>query len=137
MNQQDRKEFEIVHLKIDGLKEDILKMQADMEKAHQKTDENLRFIKENLFNPNEGLWAETKENSQFRQSAGRWRSMIGAGFIGLFFKHHWMHIAHIEALNVLSPNVYKNVASGTSAAHIWFLGTLFPKSTHPWHITGT
>ena len=57
-----------------------------MEKAHQKTDENLRFIKENLFNPNEGLWAETKENSQFRQSAGRWRSMIGAGFIGLFFK---------------------------------------------------
>ena len=38
MNQQDRKEFEIVHLKIDGLKEDILKMQADMEKAHQKTD---------------------------------------------------------------------------------------------------
>ena len=86
MNQQDRKEFEIVHLKIDGLKEDILKMQADMEKPHQKTDENLRFIKENLFNPNEGLWAETKENSQFRQSAGRWRSMIGAGFIGLFFK---------------------------------------------------
>ena len=86
MNQQDRKEFEIVHLKIDGLKEDILKMQADMEKAHQKTDENLRFIKENLFNPHEGLWAETKENSQFRQSAGRWRSMIGAGFIGLFFK---------------------------------------------------
>ena len=86
MNQQDRKEFEIVHLKIDGLKEDILKMQSDMEKAHQKTDENLRFIKENLFNPNEGLWAETKENSQFRQSAGRWRSMIGAGFIGLFFK---------------------------------------------------
>ena len=86
MNQQDRKDFEIVHLKIDGLKEDILKMQSDMEKAHQKTDENLRFIKENLFNPNEGLWAETKENSQFRQSAGRWRSMIGAGFIGLFFK---------------------------------------------------
>ncbi len=86
MNQQDRKEFEIVHLKIDELKSDILKLQADMEKAHLRTDDSLSFIKENLFNPNEGLWAETKQNSQFREDAGRWRGMIGAGFVGLFFK---------------------------------------------------
>jgi len=86
MNQQDRKEFEIVHLKIDELKKDILKIQTDMEKAHLKTDDSLSFIKENLFNPNEGLWAETKQNSQFRESASKWRGMIGAGFIGLFFK---------------------------------------------------
>ena len=86
MNQQDRKEFEIVHLKIDGLKEDIEKLTTDMEKAHLKTEQTLSFIKENLFNPNEGLWAENKENTQFRESAGKWRSMIGAGFIGLFFK---------------------------------------------------
>ena len=86
MNQQDRKEFEIVHLKIDELKNDLNKMQTDMEKAHLKTDDSLSFIKENLFNPNEGLWAETKQNSQFRESASRWRGMIGAGFVGLFFK---------------------------------------------------
>ena len=86
MNQQDRKEFEIVHLKIDELKKDIVELKTDMEKAHSKTDENLSFIKENLFNPNQGLWAETKENSQFREDAGKWRGMIGAGFIGLFFK---------------------------------------------------
>ena len=86
MNQQDRMEFEIVHLKIDELKRDILKLQADMEKAHLRTDDSLSFIKENLFNPNEGLWAETKQNSQFREDAGRWRGMIGAGFVGLFFK---------------------------------------------------
>ena len=86
MNQQDRKEFEIVHLKIDELKRDILKLQADMEKAHLRTDDSLSFIKENLFNPNEGLWAETKQNSQFREDAGRWRGMIGAGFVGVFFK---------------------------------------------------
>ena len=86
MNQNDRKEFEIVHLKIDELKKDIEKMQTDMEKAHLKTDDNLSFIKENLFNPNEGLWAETKQNSQFREDASKWRGMIGAGFIGLFFK---------------------------------------------------
>jgi hypothetical protein len=86
MNQQDRTEFEIVHLKIDELKKDIFKIQTDMEKAHLKTDDSLSFIKENLFNPNEGLWAETKQNSQFRESAGKWRTMVGAGFIGLFFK---------------------------------------------------
>ena len=86
MNQQDRKEFEIVHLKIDELKKDILKLQADMEKAHLKTDDSLSFIKENLFNPNEGLWAETKQNTQFREDATKWRTTIGAGFIGLFFK---------------------------------------------------
>ena len=86
VNQQDRKEFEFVHLKIDEVKRDILKLQADMEKAHLRTDDSLSFIKENLFNPNEGLWAETKQNSQFREDAGRWRGMIGAGFVGLFFK---------------------------------------------------
>ena len=45
MNQNDRKEFEIVHLKIDELKKDINKMQTDMEKSHLKTDDSLSFIK--------------------------------------------------------------------------------------------
>ena len=86
MNQNDRKEFEIVHLKIDELKKDIEKMTTDMEKAHLKTEETLKFIKENLFNPNQGLWAETKENTRHRQDSQKWRMTIGAGFIGLFFK---------------------------------------------------
>nr|BAR35036.1 hypothetical protein [uncultured Mediterranean phage uvMED] len=86
MNQNDRKEFEIVHLKIDELKKDIEKMTTDMEKAHLKTEDSLSFIKENLFNPNEGLWAETKENTRYRQDSQKWRMTIGAGFIGLFFK---------------------------------------------------
>jgi len=86
VNQQDRKEFEIVHLKIDDLRNDINDMKLQMEKAHDKTEETLRFIKENLFNPNQGLWAETKLNSQYRESSNKWRGMIGAGFIGLLFK---------------------------------------------------
>ena len=86
MNQQDRKEFEIVHLKIDELKKDILNLNTDITKAHLKTDDSLSFIKENLFNPKEGLWAETQLNTHFRESASRWRGMIGAGFVGLLFK---------------------------------------------------
>ena len=71
MNQADRKEFEVIHTKIDQLQSDI------------------KFIKENLFNPHEGLWAETKQNSQFRVNTSKWRGFIGAGFIGLIFKHVW------------------------------------------------
>ena len=71
MNQADRKEFEVIHTKIDQLQSDI------------------KFIKENLFNPHEGLWAETKQNSQFRVNTSKWRGVIGAGFIGLILKHVW------------------------------------------------
>ena len=58
--------------------------QAEKDRAQMHTD--IKFIKENLFNPHKGLWAETKQNSQFRQSTTKWRSVIGAGFIGLIGK---------------------------------------------------
>ena len=71
MNQADRKEFDIIHSKIDQLQSD------------------LKFIKENLCNPHEGLWAETKLNTQFRTETRKWRGVIGTGFFGLMFKHVW------------------------------------------------
>ena len=86
MNAADRKEFDIIHTKIDDIKKDIDEMKHDMSMAHGKSEESLRFIKENLFNPHEGLWAETKENTRYRQDSQKWRMTIGAGFIGLFFK---------------------------------------------------
>ena len=89
MNANDRKEFEIVHLKIDELKKDITELKNEMSKAHSKTDESLSFIKENLFNPNEGLWAETRQNTQFRESSQKWRYGIGIAAIGLWIKEVW------------------------------------------------
>ena len=86
MNQSDRNQLEIAHLKLDDMRQDIVDLKKDMEKAHTKTEESLKFIKENLFDPNKGLWAETKLNSQYRESSNKWRGMIGAGFIGLLFK---------------------------------------------------
>ena len=59
MNQADRKEFDLIHNKIDQIKEDIDDLKQTMNQAHTKTDESLSFMKENLFNPHEGLWAET------------------------------------------------------------------------------
>ena len=71
MNQADRKEFETIHSKIDQVQSDI------------------KFIKENMFNPHEGLWAETKKNSEFRESTSKWRYGIGMGFIALMMKNVW------------------------------------------------
>ena len=58
--------------------------QSDKDRELMHTD--IKFIKENLFNPHEGLWAETKQNTQFRKNTTKWRSVMGAGFVGLFFK---------------------------------------------------
>ena len=89
MNQHDRKQLEIAHLKLDDMRQDLVDLKNDMEKAHQKTDESLSFIKENLFNPHEGLWAETKENTRHRENSQKWRGIIGVGFIGLVIEKVW------------------------------------------------
>ena len=89
MNQSDRKEFDLIHNKIDTIKEDIDELKQSMNNAHQKTDENLKFIKESLFNPHEGLWAETKLNTQHRENTTKWRGIIGVGFVGLIIDKVW------------------------------------------------
>ena len=89
MNAADRKEFELISEKIDNLKEDIREIKNDMSMAHGKTEESLKFMKENLFDPHVGLWAETKQNSQFRENSQKWRGIIGIGFIGLVIEKVW------------------------------------------------
>ena len=89
MNQNDRNQLEIAHLKLDDMRQDIVDLKKDMENAHNKTEESLRFIKENLFNPNEGLWAETKLNTQHRQNTTKWRTIVGGGVIALMIDMFW------------------------------------------------
>ena len=75
VNGQDKKDLNVILERMD---------QADKDREKIHTD--IKFIKENLFNPHEGLWAETKQNSQFRENTSKWRGVIGAGFVGLFLK---------------------------------------------------
>jgi hypothetical protein len=89
VNQSDRKEFDLIHNKIDTIQKNIDELKQEMSLAHNKTDESLSFIKENLFNPHEGLWAETKQNTQFRENSQKWRGIIGVGFIGLIIDKVW------------------------------------------------
>lgn len=76
MNGQDKRDLNVILERLE---------QADKDRETMHTD--IKFIKENLFNPHTGLWAESKQNSQFRKDTTKWRGVIGAGFVGLFMKH--------------------------------------------------
>ena len=76
MNGQDKKDLNVILERMD---------QADKDRDTMHTD--IKFIKENLFNPHEGLWAETKLNSHHRVDTKKWRSVVGTGVVGLFVKH--------------------------------------------------
>jgi hypothetical protein len=75
VNGQDKKDLNVILERME---------QADRDRNQMHTD--IKFIKENLFNPHEGLWAETKQNTQFREHTSKWRGVIGTGFVGLFIK---------------------------------------------------
>ena len=89
MNAKDKQDLELVHYRLDEFDKKMDQMRHDMSMAHGKTDASLSFLKENLFNPNEGLWAETKQNSQFRQNSQKWRGIVGTGFIALIIDKIW------------------------------------------------
>jgi len=89
LNQADKKEFELIHNKIDTIHNNINSMQVEAEAQHEMLRQDVKFIKENMFNPHKGLWAETKLNTQFRENTTKWRFPIGVGFISLAIKHIW------------------------------------------------
>ena len=76
MNGQDKRDLNVILERME---------QADKDRDQMHTD--IKFIKENMFNPHEGLWAESKENTRFRENTTKWRSVMGAGVFGLFAKH--------------------------------------------------
>jgi len=89
MNAKDKQDLELVHYRLDELDKKMDTLKHDISMAHGKTDASLSFIKENLFNPNDGLWAETKQNTQFRENSQKWRGVIGMGFIALVIDKVW------------------------------------------------
>ena len=78
MNGQDVKDLNVV-----------LERLAQHETRTKEMRDDIKFIKQNLFNPHEGLWAESRMNTQFRQNTTKWRFPIGVGFVSLAVKHVW------------------------------------------------
>ena len=89
MNGRDRSEFDLIHSKIDTIHKNINSMKVEAEAQHEMLRQDIKFVKENLFNPHQGVWAETKLNTQFRENTTRWRFPIGVGFVSLAVKHVW------------------------------------------------
>ena len=62
MNGQDVKDLNVV-----------LERLEQHETRTKEMRDDIKFIKENLFNPHEGLWAESRMNTQFRLNTTKWR----------------------------------------------------------------
>jgi hypothetical protein len=67
----------------------ILERMKQAEEDRQQMHTDIKFIKENLFNPHKGLWAESKQNTRFRENSTKWRGVLGTGFVALAIKHIW------------------------------------------------
>lgn len=89
MNKQDKQDLELILYRLEQQDKTVTKLEKHFTTKFDEIHKDISFIKENLFNPNEGLWAETKLNSQFRKSTTKWRGVIGGGLIALLIDMFW------------------------------------------------
>ncbi len=89
MNKIDKENLKLIEYRLDeqDKRVDLLHQEFDSKLGDIHTD--IKFIKENLFNPESGLWAETKLNTQHRQQTTKWRTIIGGGVIALMIDMFW------------------------------------------------
>ena len=82
MNHQDRKDLELVIYRLDEqdkkreelaavTRASIDALYGAINEHSAESKKSFKFIKENLFDPEKGLWAETKSNSHFRINVTR------------------------------------------------------------------
>ena len=89
MNNQDKQDLQLIDYRLDEQDKRVKELHTEFNAKLGDIHTDIKFIKENLFNPESGLWTETKQNTQFRESTSKWRTVIGTGFIGLMGKHLW------------------------------------------------
>ena len=89
MNKTDKENLKLIEYRLDeqDKRVDLLHQEFDEKLGSIHTD--IKFIKENLFNPETGLWAETKQNTAFRKNTTMWRGIIGGGVIAALVESFW------------------------------------------------
>ena len=88
MAQQTTKEIlKLVEYQIEQIFTEVEKIKEDNRASHDEVKDDLRFIKNNLFDPKEGT--EVKDNSNFRKETVKWRNALGFGVFSLIGKHIW------------------------------------------------
>ena len=86
-NPSTKETLKVIEYQIEQIFKEVEKLNEDNLKAHTDVKNDLRFIKNNLFDPNEGIWAEVKRNSNFRNDTVKWRNALGLGVFSLIGKH--------------------------------------------------
>mgnify|MGYP001422359733 FL=1 len=86
-NPTTKETLQLIEYQIEQIFKEINNLNEDNKTAHTEVKKDLRFIKQNLFDPNEGIWAEVKQNSNFRKDTIKWRGALGFGVFSLIGKH--------------------------------------------------
>ena len=89
MNKTDKQDLKLIEYRLNEQDENVKNLHLEFDEKLGDIHTDIKFIKENLFNPETGLWAETKQNTQFRKSTTMWRGIIGGGLIALIGDMFW------------------------------------------------
>ena len=89
MNKTDKQDLKLIEFRLDAQDESVKNLHIEFDEKLGQIHTDIKFIKENLFNPETGLWAETKLNTQHRENTSKWRMVIGAGVIAAIGDMFW------------------------------------------------
>ena len=89
MTKKEKQHLELIVYRMDEADKRVESLHKEFKGDLQELHTDIKFIKENLFNPETGLWAETKQNTQFRENTTMWRTIIGGGLIALIGDMFW------------------------------------------------
>ena len=89
MNKTDKQDLKLIEFRLDAQDESVKNLHIEFDEKLAQIHTDIKFIKENLFNPETGLWAETKLNTQHRQNTTKWRTIVGGGVIALMIDMFW------------------------------------------------
>ena len=89
MNKKEKHDLELILYRLNEQDKSVHKLEKHFNTKFNEIHEDISFIKENLFNPETGLWAETKQNSAFRKNTTMWRGIIGGGVIAALVESFW------------------------------------------------
>ena len=89
MNKTDKQDLKLIEYRLDEQDKRVKLLHQEFDEKLGSIHTDIKFIKENLFNPETGLWAETKLNTQHREQTTKWRTIMGGGVIALMIDMFW------------------------------------------------
>ena len=89
MNKTDKQDLKLIEYRLDEQDKRVKLLHQEFDEKLGQIHTDIKFINENLFNPETGLWAETKLNTQHRQNTTKWRTIVGGGVIALMIDMFW------------------------------------------------